>query len=372
MLMSKVFWVFVKDFKEIIRNRRALMSMVVVPALIIPLIIGATGYFTVKALAQEEEAAAVAPAPELAPFAEALKAKGFSVFQAEEPGAVVEAGAAQVGLGWEEGPVLYYSEFVALAKAQAAVDSVSEELFARELARLGLPDWLLNLRRPRLVRVRSKGTGFSLGLILGYIIVLFIFVGGMYPAADTTAGERERRTLEILLAAPVDRWQITAGKTLAVFAAALITAAANILYYTLSASFLLGSLPDVSEVLGLPSVSLSSLALLGLAVFPFALFASAALVAVASFAKSYMEAQTYLSPLLVVVIIPALASMVPSSGFWAWTLPVYSTAVAIRDIITGSASGLQVALTFGANCLYAAAGVLAAALALGREGIVSS
>ncbi len=372
--MSKAFWIFVKDFKEIIRNRRAIMSMIVVPAVVIPLILFAAGYFAGKAMVSEGELkAAVEPSEELAPFAEALKAEGFVVFPSDNPQAAVQEGLASVSLAWEKGPVLYYGEdFLALAKAQGAVDSVARALLVERLRRLGLPSWLLEAGKVRLVPVSGSGGGFSLGIILGYLIVIFIFAGSMYPAADITAGERERRTLEVLLSAPVKRWQITAGKTLAVFAAALITAGANITSYTLSLKFFLGSVPGASEVLGGLSVSPQTLALLGLTALPFALFAASLTVAVASFAKSYMEAQTYLGPLMVIVLIPAMASIVPGSGLWASVVPVYNTAVAIRDIVMGTHTLAQVSITFAVNCFWAALGVLAAALAFGREGLVAN
>ena len=141
-------------------------------------------------------------------------------------------------------------------------------------------------------------------MLLGMMSYFFIFaalMGGMYLAIDTTAGERERGSLEPLLSLPVTRDQLILGKI-----------AATCLFMTLSLSlslvafyFSLGFMP--LERLGMtpnfgPGVVLATLAIF----LPFILVGSALMTLVASFTKSYREAQTWLSVVLVAPTMPIL------------------------------------------------------------------
>ena len=141
-------------------------------------------------------------------------------------------------------------------------------------------------------------------MLLGMMSYFFIFaalMGGMYLAIDTTAGERERGSLEPLLSLPVTRDQLILGKI-----------AATCLFMTLSLSlsliafyFSLGFMP--LEQLGMTPNFGPGVVLAALAIFlPFILVGSALMTLVASFTKSYREAQTWLSVVLIAPTMPIL------------------------------------------------------------------
>src|SRR4029077_20473757 len=136
---------------------------------------------------------------------------------------------------------------------------------------------------------------------------LMTVTGAVYPAIDLTAGERERGTLEMLIAAPVPRVGLLLAKYVAVLTVALLTATINLLGMAITAHstglnvtlFGGGGL----TLLGIFKV----LMLLGL----FAAFFSAALLAVTSYARSFKEAQAYIIPLMLLCLVPGIICLMP-------------------------------------------------------------
>ena len=141
-------------------------------------------------------------------------------------------------------------------------------------------------------------------MLLGMMSYFFIFaalMGGMYLAIDTTAGERERGSLEPLLSLPVTRGQLILGK----IAATCLFMTLSLMLSLLAFYFSLGFMP--LEELGMtPNFGLG-VVLAALAIFlPFILVGAALMTLVASFTKSYREAQTWLSVVLIAPTMPIL------------------------------------------------------------------
>src|SRR5262249_7042080 len=131
---------------------------------------------------------------------------------------------------------------------------------------------------------------FSLAALVPLILVLMTITGAVYPAIDLTAGERERGTLEVLMAAPVPRVRLLLAKYAAVVIVAVLTALVNITMMTLTV-LASGLGPILFGETGLTAgLVLSVLGLLLL----FASFFSAVLLVLTSFARSFKEAQAYL------------------------------------------------------------------------------
>lgn len=141
-------------------------------------------------------------------------------------------------------------------------------------------------------------------MLLGMMSYFFIFamlMGGMYLAIDTTAGERERGSLEPLLSLPVTRGQLILGKILAT----CLFMAASLLLSLLSFYVVLKFMP--LEQLGMtPNFGLDVVFAAFLLLVPFILLGAALMTLVASFTKSYKEAQTWLSAVLIAPTLPIL------------------------------------------------------------------
>jgi sodium transport system permease protein len=187
-------------------------------------------------------------------------------------------------------------------RVRNALDNYNQELATLRLVARGVNPMVLS---PLNVDERdvSTASGRS-GMLLGMMSYFFIFaclMGGMYLAIDSTAGERERGSLEPLLSLPVTRDQLIYGKIAAacVFMALSLTLSLISFYFALKILPLqqLGMTPNFG-----PAVMLAALLLFA----PFILLGAALMTLVASFTKSYREAQTWLSVLLVLPTLPIL------------------------------------------------------------------
>lgn len=202
------------------------------------------------------------------------------------------------------------------------------------------------------------------------VLILMTITGAVYPAIDVTAGERERGTLEILVAAPVSRLDILFAKYLAVLTVAMLTALVNLgsmsftLYLSGVAEKLLG--PQALS----PTVWGQVLALLLL----FAAFFSAVLLALTSFARSFKEAQAYLVPLMLLALMPGILSLIPALELRSVLalVPLLNVALLTRDLLEGNVHWGSASIVVVATLLYAAAALTLAARIFGAEAVLYS
>lgn len=153
-----------------------------------------------------------------------------------------------------------------------------------------------------------------IGRIIPFMLIMGILSGAVYPAADMIAGEKERGTLETLLTVPIKNIELIAGKYMSVAFTAIVSAIINLVsmglttyYFYLTASSLMGGMDirlDISKIILPVILTIVSLLL-------FTLVIAALSLCVCSFARTYKQAQGYLTPLMLVTMIPAYASMIP-------------------------------------------------------------
>jgi sodium transport system permease protein len=211
------------------------------------------------------------------------------------------------------------------------------------------------------IKVQRYDTGTnaarSAGLIGSILGFLFFpaFICGLSAAVDSTAGERERRSLEVLMAQPARTWELVAGKWLASASLAI----AGITIELLLAHAILSWLP--LEEIGMSwRVSLRDLLLVCLASVPLSLFAAALQIAVAMNAKSFKEAQSVLSFVMLVPMVPGIvvATMDLKTAAWMYLVPMLSNQTLLREIAKGNESGMHpFVLTFVSSALPALAAV---------------
>ncbi len=163
------------------------------------------------------------------------------------------------------------------------------------------------------VSTPSGRSGILLGM-MSYFFIFALLMGGMYLAIDSTAGERERGSLEPLLALPVTRDQLMLGK----IAATCVFMALSLLLSLLAFSVAIGFMP--LESLGMtPNFGPPVIAAAFLLLLPFILVGAAIMTLVASFTKSYREAQTWLSVVLMLptlpILIVSILTLRPQTGF---------------------------------------------------------
>ncbi|MCK9489382.1 MAG: ABC transporter permease subunit [Xanthomonadales bacterium] len=190
--------------------------------------------------------------------------------------------------------------------------------------------------RPLAIVDRDQSSAQSrAGMLLAflpYMLIIGAFVAGMYLAIDTTAGERERQSLEALLINPVPRSQILIGKLAATTAFALTALALSLLAFLIA----LPLMPVGQTGLDI-QFNVTTAAWAMLAIAPLALLAASSETLVAAFSKSFREAQTWLGMMMVLPAIPAvvlLLNPVKPTAWMYWT-PLVSQHVVLNQIVRG-------------------------------------
>lgn len=208
---------------------------------------------------------------------------------------------------------------------------------------------------------RSAGL---IGSILGFLFFP-AFICCLSAAVDSTAGERERRSLEVLMSQPAHAWELIVGKWLAAGSLSVI----GITVELALAHAILSWLP--LEEIGMSwRVTSTDLALVCLVSVPLSMFAAGLQIAIAMNAKSFKEAQSMLSFIMLVPMIPGIAvSMLElKTATWMYLVPMLSNQTLLREIAKGEAMGtLPFVLTFASSALAALAAVLFASWRMKSE-----
>jgi sodium transport system permease protein len=239
-----------------------------------------------------------------------------------------------------------------VARLRAMLEGYSERTGALRLLARGLSPTILRgvsvADRDQSSPQSRSGILFSM---LPYFFIFGSFVGGMALAIDTTAGERERQSLEPLFANPVPRWQLLVGKLGATTAFAIATVLLSILAFSA-----VGHLMPTEKIGMSLEIGLRFVVKVLLAMLPLAALLAAMQTLVAAFAKSYREAQTYLSLLVLLPAIPTmLLTMLPVKvQTWMYALPLMSQQLIIARLLRGDAvPNAGLALSFVCTALAA-------------------
>lgn len=213
----------------------------------------------------------------------------------------------------------------------------------------------------------GRAAPFSLATLVPLVLILMTITGAVYPAIDLTAGERERGTLETLIAAPISRMSLLIAKYLAVLTVAVLTALVNLV--AMSATVLSSSLYEQLFPQGMSFTMM--IEVFGLTVL-FAAFFSAIMLAVTSFARSFKEAQAYLIPIMLLAISPGLLSLMPDLQLTRLLAiaPLVNIVLLSRDLLEHGAEPWTAALAIVSTAVYALLAIGVAARVFGNDGLL--
>lgn len=207
----------------------------------------------------------------------------------------------------------------------------------------------------------DKATGKMLGMFLPYFITMMIFAGAMSLGVDAIAGEKERGTLASLLLTPVSRMEIVMGKMAALGLLSIMSALVYIIGMLVAIPIGMGQMGG-SEMMSDLSISFTpvQVAQLIVLILGIVLMYVALIGLVSVIAKSIKEAQTYIMPVYMVVIVAGMVSMYTSdaSSFTSYVIPLINSSVAFKGIFTREITVPQFAAA--AAVTYAVAFVLIA------------
>ena len=237
-------------------------------------------------------------------------------------------------------------------RARNALAAYNQELAMLRLSARGVnPMTLRPLNIDDIDVSTPSGRSAMLLGMMSYFFIFALLMGGMYLAIDTTAGERERGSLEPLLSLPVTRGQLILGK----IAATCLFMAFSLLLSLLSFYVVLKFMP--LEQLGMtPNFSLPVVGAAFLLLCPFILLGASLMTLVASFTKSYKEAQTWLSAVLIAptlpILIVSILTLRPRLEFMF--VPSLSQHLILVDMVKNEPiNGLHVAISRSRRCSWA-------------------
>ena len=201
---------------------------------------------------------------------------------------------------------------------------------------------------------KEESAGYFVGMIIPFLLITSILMGAVYPAIDTTAGEKERGTLETLLTLPVRNLELIIAKFLATSTVAVSAALLNILSMLLLGIFMADSVLNFGSA-GVDLASFLPAAFITLlCVLVFAMFAAAVCLTACIFARSFKEAQNMTTPVLLVFMIGGMAGMIPQMSLTQVTalIPVANVSLLIGEIFRFRFELSQILMVLLSNLAY--------------------
>jgi sodium transport system permease protein len=404
---KNILTVYLKELRDMLRDRRTLISVLVVPTVIMPVLMFGIGLISYKVFKQArsttptvmllggEDSPAAKAALQAHPKFKIVPATSDWKEQISDKKvrAVVEipAGFDAALARSEKATVKVYNyegemrSGFAVGEVRRFFDEYRTRVIGARLAARGLPDAFV---RPFEVKFENvappeKVGGNAFGGLIPYFFLLLAFTGAMYPAMDLTAGEKERGTMETILCSPIARIDLVLGKFFTVLTASLGTVLCSLTSMALTAmiggSLLVGSggakvasAATKSAGTALPAIDpVGALAVVGM-VLPMAVLFAAVLLTISLFAKSFKEAQSYVSPLILVIILPAVIGILPGVELNARLalVPILNVSLVSKELVSGVWQWNYIALIFGSSCVYAGLALALAVKMFNREDVI--
>ncbi len=378
---------FKKEMLDVLRDKKTVLMMVVVPLVIYPLImILSMGIMSSVSQDMAKSTYNIAIGGEYrGEYIRLLKETeseeySFNIVESDTKETDLQNGkidlyiVAKNVIGEEQVSVYYLS---ASTKSSYALNIVLDKIEERSqkktdelLVEAGLePEEILKPIKISYLdhSTAEESTGSLLGSILPFMLVVSILMGTMYPAIDTTSGEKERGTLETVLTLPVTSKELIFSKFMAVGLFGIASAVLNLIsmcgvmayMFNMMESMGAGVFGQISVGKFVPPVIIGVLCVLA-----FAIFVSALSMCVCAFAKSYKEANNYITPVTLVVMLASFVSIIPNIELTKTMslVPVANLCLLLRDLLVFKFNYLNILLVLFSNIIYG----IVAVLILGR------
>lgn len=360
--MSIIVSIFKKELIDVLRDRRTLMFMVVIPILITPLlIIGSIKFQEYQNKKSEEKILKIAYINESEDSLtkELLSdQKGVKIIEGVPIDSIesyIKSDSLQGGLYLgkdflkkiktnSSGDVkIYYKSSDLMSKSkkriQAALDIYKEKIIAERLKQLNVDGQILEpITITNIDMATAKETmGKAIGGFIPYVLVMFIFLGAMYPAIDLGAGEKERGSLETLLSSPATKFEITMGKLLVVSLTGIVSGLVSVLGIS-SSLFFIDKIPVQIQETILELINPFMIFSIIILMIPIAIFFASMLLSISFYARSFKEAQSLMGPLNMVIIVPLFLSLGPGMEMDHATalMPLINVGLLTKEILAGS------------------------------------
>lgn len=401
MKLKHVMIVLRKEVKDLLRDRRTIISSILLPMILIPVINIVMGGGIQKFEKDMNENVMVAlsrssNSPEVRELVQEMilsKNPNIVLVDAEDPVKALENNEIRCIIEIENSyaekledgqPIqitLQYDESKTKSQAAAdivsrAIDKFSEEVVEERIAALGLdPDFLLPVQVERKnLAPNDMGNNMMLQMMLPFMISILVAVGGIPAATDLVAGEKERNTFEPLLTTMPDRGSLLLGKYLAVTLFSMVSLVAILVGLSIGYIINPNSL-TIGIDTQLQGISLDPLAVVLALLITVALGMtfSGIQIALSTIAKSYKEAQTYLSFLMLAAMVPGYATMFMQASDLSpvmFVMPVMNTVAAFKMILGGSINYFNLVLALVTSIIFVILTLMFAASLFKKEKVM--
>ncbi|MDM7860004.1 ABC transporter permease subunit [Alteromonas sp. ASW11-36] len=372
-----------KELKELLRDRKTLFFMIALPLLLFPAIFGVAMYFGGQAVekARSEVLTFAILNAERAPQLSQSLAEQELLNRVEiEAGTDISEWVKQGGADFvievpvnygnnplESGQIelkVYFNDAglnMVERRIREVTDSIAENNQAQVFELLGVDaDKRSGVLNPIVIEKinvadQREDLGEKAGGFVPYIVFILCLQGAMLPATDLGAGEKERGTLETLLISPIERHNIVMGKFFAIAISGVVSALITVVSMAVWGTILSHGMAAKVVVDFMAAISLFDFLLMFLMLVPVVAIFASALLSLSIYARSFKEAQGYMTPLVFVVIIPVVLAMLPGvdlEGGWAW-VPLTNVALAIKELIKGTMDYFALLPIFGSTAIIA-------------------
>jgi len=390
--MKNIIIITKKEITDLIRDKRTLMTMIIIPVLIFPLIFSIMGKVTSKQIKKEQEKILnigitdngnAGEFRKLFENRKDIKLNNYS--KAVKFDTLIQSGKL-------DGAILISDDFdsniinmkigqMALAYKSAnwgvkdrlmeIMNKYKNSLMDERLAKLNIQRTAIDPVEIKILDVSTarEKIGQSIGGLIPYIFIIFGFMGCIYPAIDLFTNEKERGTLETILVTPVKRLEILFGKMIVVALTGIVSAVLSILGLVFGLNQFSNALPQAMLGTLLNFIEPSNIIMLVAMLIPLIIFFAGIMTLITTYAKSYKEAQTLVSPMMIIVVLPAVMGLMPGIELNALTaiIPITNISLASKAIISGTINYSLYALSLTSLFIYAIISVLLAVYWFGKE-----
>lgn len=394
---KRMFTLFKRELTDILRDKKTLFMMLVVPIIIYPLlIIGMTFLMSSVMNSQAEKTYLVAfdeedeLATKIADIIENNPDKlsyKLEIVQKSDCKKALEAGDIDIYVSKASDGRIALCYLSAKDRSNTALDALTDafEIYREELQKerideAGLDaDYLLNPIHYEGEDLSSteESVGNMIGSIIPFFIVTMILLGALYPSIDVTAGEKERGTLETLLTLPITNFEMIMSKFLAVSCIACASAVLNVFSMGGAMAFLVSSSMSLAEDINLeihyetfiPGILFTLVVM----VF-FALLVTAVCMCTCVFAKNFKEANNYVTPVMLIFMFGSYAAMIPDLELTAQTaaIPIVNVALLVEGLFQFQYNYGLFAIVLFSNVAYSLLAILILGKIYNSEAILFS
>lgn len=395
-----IWTVFKKELLDTLRDRRTLMTMLVIPMLMFPIIlsmfVSVSSYFEETAASKSIRIGLLSTSPiftqQFSEIPNEMLGNHELVFYTDSTSLLKGISNKQVDIAFNVSStydknivskiptsftVFYDVTEVGMDERAKQISSfIEKQAQEKRLSELQLTMEKITPLKIEYVNTASpqQMIGEFGGAILPYLFIAFGFIGCMYPAIDLFTGEKERGTIETLLTAPVQRWKILIGKMLVVILSGLTASTFALIGLWISIEFLdIVKDPSILAIIHDILSPFFLMCMFGLLI-PLTVFFAGVMVPIAIYAKSFKEAQSIITPLNIVMVLPAMVGFFPGIGldFVTACVPVVNVVLASKELIAGTLDWGYYLISFCVMVIIASIAVLISFRQFGKEGNIIS